>query len=98
MMTLACDAVGQVALSSGTASLDDQRPGVLMYVVYRRGEGRELTKRFTIPAEALQETTEAEYGSILVPIFGERLDDDIIVIASGGTVSSRCSMCSPTRR
>ena len=52
--------------------------GVLMYVIYRRGEGRELTKRFTIPAEALQETTEAEYGSILVPIFGENLDDDII--------------------
>jgi len=52
--------------------------GIVMYVAYRRSEGRELTKRFTIPAEALQEGTTAEYGSILVPLFGERLDDDII--------------------
>jgi basic amino acid/polyamine antiporter, APA family len=52
--------------------------GILMYVVYRRGEGRELTKRFTIPPEALREVPEPEYGSILVPIFGEKLDDDII--------------------
>jgi basic amino acid/polyamine antiporter, APA family len=52
--------------------------GVLMYVVYRRTQGRELTKRFTIPAEILQEGTEAEYGSILVPILGGTLDDDII--------------------
>ena len=52
--------------------------GVLMYVVYRRSQGRPLTKRFTIPAEALQEGAEPEYGSILVPIFGEKLDDDII--------------------
>jgi APA family basic amino acid/polyamine antiporter len=52
--------------------------GVLMYVVYRRSQGRELTKRFTIPADVLQEAGGAEYGSILVPIFGERLDDDII--------------------
>jgi basic amino acid/polyamine antiporter, APA family len=52
--------------------------GVLMYVVYRRSQGRPLTKRFTIPAEALQEGAEPEYGSILVPIFGEKLDDDIV--------------------
>lgn len=52
--------------------------GVLMYVAYRRSEGRELTKRFTIPAEALLEGPAAEYGSILVPIFGESLDDEIV--------------------
>jgi APA family basic amino acid/polyamine antiporter len=52
--------------------------GVLMYVAYRRSQGRELTKRFTIPAEALQEGAAAEYGSILVPIFGESLDDEIV--------------------
>jgi APA family basic amino acid/polyamine antiporter len=52
--------------------------GVVMYVAYRRSQGRELTKRFTIPAEALQEGAAAEYGSILVPIFGESLDDEIV--------------------
>ena len=52
--------------------------GVLMYVTYRRSQGRELTKRFTIPAEALQEGAAAEYGSILVPIFGESTDDEIV--------------------
>jgi APA family basic amino acid/polyamine antiporter len=52
--------------------------GVLMYVSYRRVQGKALTKRFTIPAEALQEAAPAEYGSILVPVFGEPLDDDIV--------------------
>ena len=52
--------------------------GVTLYVIYRRGQGKSLTKRFTIPAEALQESTAAEYGSILVPVFGEELDDDIV--------------------
>jgi basic amino acid/polyamine antiporter, APA family len=52
--------------------------GVTLYVVYRRGQGKSLTQRFTIPAEALQERDEAEYGSILVPVFGEPLDDDIV--------------------
>ncbi len=52
--------------------------GVTLYVVYRRAEGKSLTQRFTIPAEALQEGTGAEYGSILVPVFGEELDDDIV--------------------
>jgi basic amino acid/polyamine antiporter, APA family len=52
--------------------------GVVLYVAYRRGQGKSLTQRFTIPAEALQERDEAEYGSILVPVFGEPLDDDIV--------------------
>jgi APA family basic amino acid/polyamine antiporter len=52
--------------------------GVTLYVVYRRGQGKSLTRRFTIPAEALQEGVAAEYGSILVPVFGEELDDDIV--------------------
>ena len=64
--------------------------GVLMYVVYRRSQGRPLTKRFTIPAEALQEGAEPEYGSILVPIFGEKLDDDIIGTA-GRLAADRAS-------
>jgi basic amino acid/polyamine antiporter, APA family len=52
--------------------------GVTVYVVYRRSQGKSLTQRFTIPAEALQEAAGAEYGSILVPVFGEDLDDDIV--------------------
>ncbi len=52
--------------------------GITLYVVHRRGQGKSLTQRFTIPAEALQESSGAEYGSILVPVFGEELDDDII--------------------
>ena len=30
--------------------------GITLYVVYRRGQGKSLTKRFTIPAEALKES------------------------------------------
>jgi basic amino acid/polyamine antiporter, APA family len=52
--------------------------GVVLYVVYRRGQNKPLRARFTIPATALQDTAEAEYGSILVPVFGNELDDDIV--------------------
>ena len=53
--------------------------GVVLYVVYRRQQDKGLRQRFTIPATALRETTTgAEYGSILVPVFGEALDDDIV--------------------
>ena len=52
--------------------------GVTLYVSHRKSQGRSLTKRFTIPAEALQDRVQSEYGSILVPVFGEPLDDDIV--------------------
>jgi basic amino acid/polyamine antiporter, APA family len=52
--------------------------GIAMYVIYRSTQGKALTKRFTIPPEVLQEAAPVEYGSILVPVFGEALDDDII--------------------
>ncbi|MEA2480911.1 MAG: basic amino acid/polyamine antiporter, family [Thermoleophilaceae bacterium] len=52
--------------------------GVTLYVIYRRGQDKPLRKRFTIPARALQDITEVEYGSILVPVFGGELDDDIV--------------------
>jgi basic amino acid/polyamine antiporter, APA family len=52
--------------------------GLVLYATYRSTQGKSLTQRFTIPAAALQEAPEAEYGSILVPVFGEHLDDDII--------------------
>jgi APA family basic amino acid/polyamine antiporter len=52
--------------------------GLTLYVIHRTSQGRSLTKRFTIPEEALRETVEMSYGSILVPVFGESLDDDIV--------------------
>ncbi len=52
--------------------------GVVLYVIYRRGQEKPLRKRFTIPARALQDAPEVEYGSILVPVFGGPLDDDIV--------------------
>jgi APA family basic amino acid/polyamine antiporter len=52
--------------------------GILFYVVYRRAQGKPLAKRYQIPAEALRDAPEVEYGAILVPIFGEEIDDDII--------------------
>jgi APA family basic amino acid/polyamine antiporter len=52
--------------------------GLAMYVIYRKVQGKSLTQRFTIPEAALSAARDLEYGSILVPVFGERLDDDII--------------------
>jgi APA family basic amino acid/polyamine antiporter len=52
--------------------------GVALYVTYRRGQDKPLRQRFTIPAAALQDAPEAEYGSILVPVFGTPIDDDIV--------------------
>jgi basic amino acid/polyamine antiporter, APA family len=52
--------------------------GIALYVIYRKGQGKPLRKRFTIPEEALVEAADLEYGSILVPVFGEVLDDDIV--------------------
>ena len=53
--------------------------GLLLYYIYRRGQDKPLRKRFTIPATALQERgSEIEFGSILVPVFGSPLDDDIV--------------------
>ena len=52
--------------------------GVALYTIYRRSQGKSLTRRFTIPEEALREARDVAYGSILVPVFGEALDDDIV--------------------
>ena len=52
--------------------------GVLLYVVYRKAQGKPLAKRYEIPAEALRDAPEMQYGAILVPVFGEGLDDDIV--------------------
>ena len=54
--------------------------GLLAYVVYRGFvEGTSLTKRVHVPEVALtKEEPDVEYPSILVPVFGTPLDDDII--------------------
>jgi APA family basic amino acid/polyamine antiporter len=54
--------------------------GLVAYVIYRRFvEGTTLTKRVSVPEQALRkEVRVAEYGSILVPVFGTKLDDDIV--------------------
>jgi APA family basic amino acid/polyamine antiporter len=54
--------------------------GLVGYVIYRRVvESTSLTKRVTVPPEALRkEEPDVEYASILVPIFGTKLDDDIV--------------------
>lgn len=53
--------------------------GLVLYVLYRGTQDKPLTKRFTIPEEGLQEPpSEVEPGSILVPVFGRPLDDDIV--------------------
>ncbi len=54
--------------------------GLIAYVIYRRVvEGTTLTKRVSVPEQALRkEIQEAEYASILVPVFGTKLDDDIV--------------------
>ncbi len=57
--------------------------GVALYVIYRTSAEKPVFKRVRVPEAALRavEPVEAEYGSILVPIFGEQLDDDIVQTA-----------------
>lgn len=56
--------------------------GVALYLVYRTSEGKSILRRVTVPEAALRrERREAEYGSILVPLTGTPLDDDIVQTA-----------------
>jgi APA family basic amino acid/polyamine antiporter len=56
--------------------------GLALYVIYRVRGGKPLLRRVTIPAGALaREPAAAEYGSILVPLLGTPLDDDIVQTA-----------------
>jgi basic amino acid/polyamine antiporter, APA family len=56
--------------------------GVLVYVYYRISEDKPLLKRITVPEKVLtRKRAQAEYGSILVPILGTELDDDIVQTA-----------------
>ncbi len=56
--------------------------GLALYVAYRRIDGNSLLRRVTVPESALrQDQHESEFGSMLVPIFGNPLDDDIVQTA-----------------
>jgi APA family basic amino acid/polyamine antiporter len=54
--------------------------GLVLYTTYRLGQDKSLRGRYAIPEAALKEqrTGAAEYGSILVPVFGTDIDDDIV--------------------
>jgi APA family basic amino acid/polyamine antiporter len=56
--------------------------GLVAYVVYRSRQGLSLTRLVEVsPATLAGAEPEVEYGSILVPVFGEPLDDDIVSTA-----------------
>ena len=57
--------------------------GLISYVIYRRLlEGTSLTQRVAVPEASLKkQSVEVEYSTILVPIFGTNLDDDIVSTA-----------------
>jgi len=57
--------------------------GLLFYVVYRKVfEGTTLTKRVSVSEKALtKQVPEVAFRNILVPVFGTKLDDDIVATA-----------------
>jgi len=57
--------------------------GVLLYVTYRVSQEKPVFRRVTVPERSLtgRDDVEVEFGSILVPIFGTPLDDDIVQTA-----------------
>jgi APA family basic amino acid/polyamine antiporter len=57
--------------------------GLLFYVVYRKVfEGTTLTKRVSVSERALtKQVAEVAFRNILVPVFGTKLDDDIVATA-----------------
>jgi basic amino acid/polyamine antiporter, APA family len=66
--------------------------GMVGYVIYRKTQGKPINTHVTVPEVALRferrevREDEGEFGSILVPIFGSPLDDDIVQTA--GRLSS----------
>jgi APA family basic amino acid/polyamine antiporter len=58
--------------------------GTVMYVIYRKADETSLLRRITVAPEVLraEPPRERDYGSILVPLFGSRLDEDIVQTAA----------------
>ncbi len=56
--------------------------GIALYVVYRMSQGKPLLRRVTVPEGALKrESSALQYGSILVPLTGTPIDDDMMQTA-----------------
>jgi APA family basic amino acid/polyamine antiporter len=86
---------GAILMAAGWISVVTLRPGaryfgggwmlfgILAYVIYRRYvERASLTKVVQVPAAALRKDVEAAaFETILVPVFGTELDDDIVSTA-----------------
>lgn len=58
--------------------------GIALYVVYRRADETSLLKRVTVSPHVLraEQIPDRDYGSVLVPLFGTALDDDIVQTAA----------------
>jgi APA family basic amino acid/polyamine antiporter len=60
--------------------------GITLYVLYRRADETSLLRRVTVSPQVLRaeprREREPDYGSILVPLFGTDLDDDIVQTAA----------------
>jgi len=58
--------------------------GIALYVIYRRADETSLLRRVTVSPRVLraEQPVERDYGSILVPLFGTDLDDDIVQTAA----------------
>src|SRR5207237_1547316 len=58
--------------------------GLTLYVVYRRADESSLLRRVTVSPEILraEPPTERDYGSVLVPLFGTELEEDIVQTAA----------------
>jgi APA family basic amino acid/polyamine antiporter len=57
--------------------------GLSLYVLYRVTQGKPVFRRVSVPEQTLTRNAapEAQYGSILVPVLGSPLDDDIMQTA-----------------
>jgi APA family basic amino acid/polyamine antiporter len=57
--------------------------GVALYVIYRKREGKAVGARVTVPEQVLRATApERDFGSILVPLLGGELDEDLVQTAA----------------
>jgi APA family basic amino acid/polyamine antiporter len=58
--------------------------GLALYVIYRHADENSLLRRVTVSPEMLrpEQARERDYGSILVPLFGTKLDEDIVQTAA----------------
>jgi APA family basic amino acid/polyamine antiporter len=56
--------------------------GIVFFVLYRKREGKPVRARVTVPEAVLRRAPERDFGSILVPLLGGALDDDLVQTAA----------------